>query len=161
MSELKKAYTLLRENSLEKFIKPYIFDQLELLSYPKSTDILKDIEIIDTVLSNTLYHPAITSFLKTILELASRNTSTILRILLFGSSLSKNFTKQSDIDICIIVENKYNIPIELNLALMKLEYNCNYKVDLILTDTEEYAKNTTGVFRVIKEKGLEVYKNER
>ena len=91
--------------------------------------------------------------------LNSTDKSVIQKIYLFGSYAYGNPTKDSDLDVCVVLDNiekRTEVSIDIRKALF---YNKILRCDLLVYKQEEfyYSKNPLGIENTIIEKGKIIY----
>jgi len=91
--------------------------------------------------------------------LNSTNKSVIQKIYLFGSYAYGNPTKDSDLDVCVVLDNveeRLKIVIDIQRALL---HNKIFECDLLVYKQEQFyrSKNPMSIEHTIMEKGEIIY----
>ena len=81
----------------------------------------------------------------------SKENKDIKKIIIYGSSVREDCTTESDIDICLVMENDYN-RLSLHYTIVKIIKACDHNCDIVV-----YDKLTDKFKEVVKNTGVIVY----
>ncbi|HVO75078.1 MAG TPA: nucleotidyltransferase domain-containing protein [Ignavibacteriaceae bacterium] len=80
----------------------------------------------------------------------------IIKIIIFGSYSKGTFNENSDIDLCIIVENVEN-PFLATLKIAPKVIGIDLRIEPLVFSLKDYEENSNfGILKEIKEKGIEI-----